>query len=188
MFFRSSVTNSAQLTRAISVLALSLSLAACGGGQTGNNASTSAPEGSSSPATNTTTSSEGKLDLGGNVALTGAGASFPAPLYQTWFQGLNKKYPSLRVNYQSVGSGAGVQQFTAGTVDFGASDVAMKDDEIQKVQRGVILLPMTAGSIVLSYNLPSVQQEIKLPRDVYTNIFLGNIKSWNDPKITAANP
>lgn len=188
MFSRSSVTNPAQLTRIIPVLALSLSLAACGGGQSGNNAGSSTPEGSSSPATNTTTSSEGKLDLGGNVALTGAGASFPAPLYQTWFQGLNQKYPSLRVNYQSVGSGAGVQQFTAGTVDFGASDVAMKDDEIQKVQRGVILLPMTAGSIVLSYNLPSVQQEIKLPRDVYTNILLGNIKSWNDPKITAANP
>ena len=190
MLLRSRVTNPAQITRAISVLALSLSLAACGGGQESQNNATSTTEASPGAATNTTTttSGQGKLDLGGNVSLTGAGASFPAPLYQTWFQALKQKYPNLQVNYQSVGSGAGVQQFTAGTVDFGASDVAMTDQEIQKVQRGVILLPMTAGSIVLSYNLPSVQQPIKLPRDVYTNIFLGKIKSWNDPKITAANP
>ncbi|OCQ92984.1 phosphate ABC transporter substrate-binding protein PstS [Nostoc sp. MBR 210] len=130
-----------------------------------------------------------KLDLGGNVALTGAGASFPAPLYTSWFTELNKKYPSLQVNYQSVGSGAGVEQFIKGTVDFGASDVAMKDDEIQKVpqDKGVILLPMTAGSIVLAYNLPDVA-ELKLPRAVYTDILLGKIKTWNDPKIKAANP
>jgi len=164
-----------------------MGLAACGGGQSGQNDATSTNEASPGAATNTTASNQGKLDLGGNVSLTGAGASFPAPLYQTWFQALKQKYPNLQVNYQSVGSGAGVQQFTAGTVDFGASDVAMTDEEIQKVQGNVILLPMTAGAIVLSYNLPSVQ-ELKLPRAVYSDIFLGNIKSWNDPKIAAANP
>jgi phosphate transport system substrate-binding protein len=182
---RPPVKNSAHLTKAISVLALTFTLAACSGQPTANNSGNN--EASPGSATNATASSPGKLDLGGNVTLTGAGASFPAPLYQTWFQGLNKKYPNLQVNYQSVGSGAGVEQFTKGTVDFGASDVAMKDDEIQKVQRGVILLPMTAGAIVLSYNLPGVQ-ELKLPRAVYSDIFLGKIKSWDDPKIKAANP
>lgn len=187
MVFHLPVKNPSHLTRTISVLALTLALAACGGQQGQNNASNTNEASPGGSATNTTnTSSSGKQD-GGNITLTGAGASFPAPLYQTWFQGLNKKYPNLQVNYQSVGSGAGVEQFTKGTVDFGASDVAMKDEEIQKVQRGVILLPMTAGAIVLAYNLPDVQQ-LKLPRAVYSDIFLGKIKSWNDPKIAAANP
>jgi len=169
------------------VLLLTLGLAACGGQQgSDNTASKDAPAGAAKDATAT---SPVKLDLGGNVALTGAGASFPAPLYASWFNDLNKKYPNLQVNYQSVGSGAGVEQFIKGTVDFGASDVAMKDDEIQKVpqDKGVILLPMTAGSIVLAYNLPDVA-ELQLPRAVYTDILLGKIKNWNDPKIKAANP
>ena len=93
----------------------------------------------------------------------------------------------MQVNYQSVGSGAGVEQFIKGTVDFGASDVAMKDEEIKKVDRGVILLPVTAGSIVLAYNLPDVP-ELKLSRAVYTDILLGKIKSWDDPLIAKANP
>ncbi|MFN6032725.1 MAG: phosphate ABC transporter substrate-binding protein PstS, partial [Dolichospermum sp.] len=157
----------------ISILALAISLAACGQNSAENNK----------------TSSSKKLDLGGNVELTGAGASFPSPLYQTWFAELNKKYPNLKVNYQSVGSGAGVEQFTKGTVDFGASDVAMKDEEIKKIpaDKGVILLPVTAGSIVLAYNLPDVP-ELKLPRAVYTDILLGKIKSWDDPAIAKANP
>jgi phosphate transport system substrate-binding protein len=86
-----------------------------------------------------------------------------------------------------VGSGAGVEQFTKGTVDFGASDVAMKDEEIAKVKQGVVLLPMTAGSIVLAYNLPAVKG-LKLSRQAYTDIFLGKIKTWNDPAIAKANP
>ncbi|MBU6229478.1 MAG: phosphate ABC transporter substrate-binding protein PstS [Cyanobacteria bacterium REEB459] len=145
-------------------------LAACGGG---------------------TTTSTGIMDktspLGGKVALTGAGASFPAPLYQNWFIELNKAVPDLQVNYQSVGSGAGVEQFTAETVDFGASDTGMKDEEIAKVKRGVILLPMTAGSIVLAYNLPGVT-DLKLARQTYVDIARGKITKWNDPKIAAANP
>jgi phosphate transport system substrate-binding protein len=185
MLFPSPVTNRSRLTKTISVLALSTTLAACGGQQAQNGATT----GESSPggATNTTATAPGKLDLGGNVRLNGAGATFPAPLYQTWFQALNQRYPNLQVNYQPVGSGAGIEQFTKGLVDFGASDVAMTDEEIQKVQNGVLLLPMTAGSIVLAYNLPGVEG-LKLPRDVYSGIFLGTIKSWNDPKIAAANP
>ncbi|TFI51629.1 phosphate ABC transporter substrate-binding protein PstS [Mastigocladus laminosus UU774] len=187
MLSRTSVIYKSRLTRTVSVLALAMSLVACGGQEAQNNTST----GDATPgaATDATASGPAKLDLGGKVSLTGAGATFPAPLYSRWFFDLNKKYPDLQVNYQSVGSGAGVEQFTQGTVDFGASDVAMKDEEIQKVpaDKGVLMLPMTAGSIVLAYNLPDVP-ELKLPRAVYTDILLGKIKSWNDPKITAANP
>lgn len=123
-----------------------------------------------------------------NVTLSGAGASFPAPLYQRWFSDFNKTNPSVTVSYQSVGSGAGVKQFTAGTVDFGASDVAMKDEEIKQVPQGVLMLPMTAGSIVLAYNLPDLQAPLKLSRAAIGDIFLGKVKKWNDPAIAKANP
>ncbi|MBH8562512.1 phosphate ABC transporter substrate-binding protein PstS [Nostoc sp. CENA67] len=181
------VTKNHRFTASLTVFALTLSLAACGGQQATNDTGTK--DGASGTAKDATASSPAKLDIGGNLTLTGAGASFPAPLYASWFTDLNKKYPNLQVNYQSVGSGAGVEQFIKGTVDFGASDVAMKDEEIQKVpqDKGVLLLPVTAGSIVLAYNLPDVP-ELKLPRAVYTDILLGKIKTWNDPKITAANP
>ncbi|WP_138501141.1 phosphate ABC transporter substrate-binding protein PstS [Nostoc sp. PA-18-2419] len=187
MLSRISVENSHKITGLISVLALAISLTGCGGQQTSDNTTTK--DSPSGTATDTTASSPAKLDLGGNVKLTGAGASFPAPLYDTWFTDLNKKYPNLQVDYASVGSGAGVEQFIKGTVDFGASDVAMKDEEIKKVpqDKGVILLPMTAGSIVLAYNLPDVA-ELKLPRAVYADILLGKIKSWDDAQIAKANP
>jgi len=119
--------------------------------------------------------------------LTGSGASFPAPIYLTWFKNLNKVNPNLTVDYQSKGSGAGVQDFLNKTVDFAASDSAMKKEDMAKVTEGVQLLPMTAGEIVLSYNLPGNPKGLKLPRDVYSNIFLGKITKWNDPKIVAAN-
>ncbi len=141
----------------------------------------------------TTTTADGTatdgeaIALGGNVALTGAGASFPAPLYQNWFISLNGEVPELQVNYQSVGSGAGVEQFTAETVDFGASDTAMKDDEIAKVARGTIMLPMTAGSIVFAYNLPGIEN-LRLSREAYAGIATGSITTWNDPLIVADNP
>lgn len=122
------------------------------------------------------------------VSLIGAGGTFPGPLYQRWFSEYNKQKPNIRVSYQPVGSGAGVEQFTGGTVDFGASDVAMKDEEIAKVKQGVILLPMTAGSIVLAYNLPDVKSGLKLSRQVYTDIFLGKINNWNDQSIAKVNP
>ena len=91
------------------------------------------------------------------------------------------------VDYQAKGSGAGIQDLINHTVDFAASDAGMTDEEIAKVDGGVLLLPMTAGEIVLAYNLPGVT-ELKLPRDVYPDIFLGNITQWNDPRIAAANP
>lgn len=121
------------------------------------------------------------------VKLIGSGASFPFPLYSKWFKDFSKENDGVRVDYQAKGSGAGIQDFINGTVDFAASDAAMKFDEIAKVDKGVVLLPMTAGEIVLAYNLDGVS-ELKLPRDVYPQIFMGKITKWNDPKIAAANP
>jgi len=192
MLFRINLINPNRLTTAISAMAIALSLAACGGGSTTSSSpspgDTAASPGAS-PVAATGTAANTKLALASDVAITAAGASFPAPLYQRWFQDFNKINPKVQINYQSVGSGAGIEQFTKGTVDFGASDTAMKDDEIAKVpaDKGVLLLPMTAGSIVIGYNLADVP-ELKLPRDVYSAIFQGKITKWNDPKIAAANP
>lgn len=186
MIFRIDLTKPTRLAASISVVALTVSLAACGG-QQGSDQTASSGGGGSSPAASNNAGAD-KLALKQDVQLVGAGASFPAPLYQRWFQDFNQKHPKVQINYQSVGSGAGVEQFTKGTVDFGASDTAMKDDEITKVgDKGVTLLPMTAGSIVFAYNLPEVTGEVKLPRQVYTDILLGKIKNWNDPAIAKAN-
>jgi len=187
MLFQINLNNPTRLAASVSVVALTVSLAACGGQNTANN---NAGNSEASPSAATNNAGSDKLALQQDVSLVGAGASFPAPLYQRWFQDINGKYPKVQINYQSVGSGAGVEQFTAGTVDFGASDTAMKDEEIAKVgdnKGGVLLLPMTAGSIVLAYNLPDVQGELKLPRQVYSDILLGKITKWNDPQIAAAN-
>jgi phosphate transport system substrate-binding protein len=122
------------------------------------------------------------------VTLQGTGATFPAPLYEKWFTEYNKEHPNIQINYQALGSGAGVKQFQQHLVDFGASDAAMTDEEIASVKDGVVLLPMTAGAIVLAYNLPTVTTELKLSRDAYIGILLGKITSWNDPAITKVNP
>jgi phosphate transport system substrate-binding protein len=118
--------------------------------------------------------------------LQGAGATFPAPLYQRWIAEYTKATPDLQINYQGVGSGAGIKQFTQNLVSFGASDAAMKDEEIAAVKQGVVLIPATAGSIVLAYNLPGVQT-LRLSREAYVGIFLGKITKWNDPAIVKSN-
>ncbi|MGZ8995049.1 MAG: phosphate ABC transporter substrate-binding protein PstS [Rhodospirillales bacterium] len=123
-----------------------------------------------------------------DARLIGAGASFPFPIYSTWFKDFSKKYDDATIDYQAKGSGAGIQDFINRTVDFAASDAAMTDEEIAKVKGGAVLLPMTAGEIVIAYNLPGNPQNLKLPRDVYPAIFAGEITRWNDPKIAAANP
>jgi len=119
--------------------------------------------------------------------LSGAGATFPAPLYQRWGVEYNKLFPAVQVNYQSVGSGAGVKNFTAGVVDFGASDAAMSDAEIAKVAKGVVMIPATAGEIVLAYNLPGVTK-LNLSREVMAGIYLGKVTKWNDAAIVKDNP
>ncbi|GAC1467083.1 MAG: phosphate ABC transporter substrate-binding protein PstS [Chamaesiphon sp.] len=162
------------------LVALSLSLSGCPSQNTTTTTTTS------SSSTSSTSSTSGG---GANISLSGAGATFPAPLYSRWFSEYNKLHSDIQVSYQPVGSGAGIEQFTKGTVDFGASDVAMKDEEIAKVpkSKGVVLLPMTAGAIVIGYNLPNVKN-LKLSQAVSADIFLGKIKTWNDPQITAINP
>jgi phosphate transport system substrate-binding protein len=119
--------------------------------------------------------------------ISGAGATFPAPLYQRWSVEFNKVQPGVKVNYQSVGSGAGVKNFIQGVVDFGASDAAMNDEEIAKVKQGVVMIPATAGEIVYAYNLPGVTN-LKLSREVMAGIYLGTVTKWNDPLIVKDNP
>ena len=126
--------------------------------------------------------------LNASVHVTGLGASFPAPLYQNWAVALNHRHPHIRVDYQSQGSGAGIENFIRGNVDFAASDVAMRDEDMAKVPQGVLMLPMTAGSIVLAYHLPGVPTGLKLSRAVYVGILSGQIRRWNDPQIQALNP
>ncbi|MBD2676558.1 MULTISPECIES: phosphate ABC transporter substrate-binding protein PstS [Nostoc] len=119
--------------------------------------------------------------------INGAGATFPAPLYERYAREVKKKYPDLKVNYQAIGSGGGIRQVTAGTVDFGGSDAAMKDDEIAKVKNGVILVPTAGGAVSVVYNLPGVDN-LKLSRATLPAIFAGQITNWNDAKIKADNP
>jgi phosphate transport system substrate-binding protein len=122
------------------------------------------------------------------VRLIGSGASFPFPIYSAWFKDYSRAHRNVTVDYQAKGSGAGIQDFINHTVDFAASDAAMSDEEIAKVDEGVVLLPMTAGEIVLAYNLPGKPKDLKLPRDVYPDIFLGKVTRWNDSRIVKANP
>ncbi len=121
------------------------------------------------------------------LTINGSGASFPFPLYSVWFSEFGTKTEGVRINYQSVGSGAGVRNIINRIVDFGASDAAMTDEEIAQVDGGVVILPMTAGEIVLAYDVAGVD-DLKLPRDVYPLIFAGEIDRWNDARIAAANP
>jgi phosphate transport system substrate-binding protein len=126
---------------------------------------------------------------GRTVALSGAGATFPATLYKRWFSEFSRLYPNIQVSYQSLGSGAGVRLFASGRVDFGASDVGMgaKERSTMASGAGVVQLPLTGGSIILAYNLPSVAT-LRLSREAYAKIFLGTITRWNDPLLVRDNP
>jgi phosphate transport system substrate-binding protein len=121
------------------------------------------------------------------VELTGAGATFPYPIYSKWFSEYAGK-TNVKINYQSIGSGGGIRQLTEGTVDFGASDAPMSDAEIAKLKVPVIHVPTVMGAVVLTYNVPEVTEPLKLTGDVVADIFLGKITKWNDPRIAATNP
>ena len=123
---------------------------------------------------------------GGSVSLTGAGATFPAPVYSKWFSDYGRAN-GVQVTYQSIGSGGGIQQVTAGTVDFGASDAPMSAEEEAKVP-GILQLPTVLGAVTVAYNLPGLQQPLKLSGPVLASIFLGTVTKWNDPAIAADNP
>jgi phosphate transport system substrate-binding protein len=119
------------------------------------------------------------------LLINGAGATFPAPLYTKWFADYHKLYPDFAFNYQAIGSGGGIQQITAGTVDFGASDAPMKDEQIAKIS-DVVHVPTVLGAVVVTYNAPV--KSLKLTPEVLASIFLGKITKWNDPALAALNP
>ena len=121
------------------------------------------------------------------LLINGAGATFPYPIYSKWFDEYAKVDPSVRFNYQSIGSGGGQKQITAQTVDFGASDGPMSDENLAKTPGKILHLPTVAGADVIAYNLPG-NPKLKLNSDAIVNLFLGNITKWNDPKIAALNP
>ena len=132
------------------------------------------------------------IALAGPVAaqanLNGAGATFPNPIYTKWFDGYAKK-TGVKINYQSIGSGGGIRQFTQGTVDFGASDSPMTDEQIASVKGNVAHIPTVLGAVVLTYNLPAVgTTKLKLDAATIADIFLGKISKWNDARIAAQNP
>jgi phosphate transport system substrate-binding protein len=122
------------------------------------------------------------------VSLHGAGSTFSAPLYRKWIAVYQADHPDILLNYDVVGSGEGLNRFIAGSVDFGASDILPGAESFASVKRGVVAVPVTAGMIVLAYNLPSLAGPLNLPRHVYSDIFAGRIKLWNDKAIQKANP
>lgn len=125
---------------------------------------------------------------GEKVLINGAGATFPAPIYTKWFQDYNKSNPTIEINYQSIGSGGGIKQLTAKTVDFGASDAPMSDEEIQKAGGNIVHVPTVLGAVVVTYNLDAVKKAIKLDGATIADIYAGRIQKWNDPKLVALNP
>lgn len=124
----------------------------------------------------------------GPLTVTGAGATFPYPLYSKWFYEYSNAHPGVNFNYQSIGSGGGIRQITAGTVDFGASDAPMKDEEMAKLPGPIFHIPTAIGAVTVVYNLKGVESGLKLTQDALANIFLGKITRWNDPQIASQNP
>ena len=128
---------------------------------------------------------------GGPVAaqgLTGAGATFPNPIYTKWFDAYHKK-TGIQINYQSIGSGGGIRQFTEGTVDFGASDGPMNESQIAAVSGNVLHVPTVLGAVVVTYNLPSIgDTKLNLDGNALVDIFMGRITKWNDPRLAKLNP
>ena len=150
----------------------SMTLAGCGGGNADSRDTTAGAARSS----------------GGSVDLTGAGATFPYPLYSKWFSDYAAK-TGVRINYQSIGSGGGIRQLSEQTVDFGASDSPMSDAEMAKAKGGPIVhIPMVLGAVAVTYNLPDVSAPLKLSGEVLADVFRGTITKWNDARVAALNP
>jgi len=122
------------------------------------------------------------------LLINGAGATLPYPLYSKWFYEYTKVDEGVNFNYQSIGSGGGIKQITAQTVDFGASDGALTDEQLKQAPGELFHIPLTAGAVVVTYNLPQISQRLKFSLDVVADIFLGKISRWNDPRIASDNP
>src|SRR5437660_7952348 len=125
------------------------------------------------------------------LSITGAGATFPYPMYSKWFDEYHKKNSNLEINYQSIGSGGGIKQVTEGTVDFGATDGPMNDDQLKAYQDkhgfGILHFPTVLGADVPAYNIPGVAAELNFTQDAIAGIFLGKITKWDDPVIAGTN-
>ena len=124
--------------------------------------------------------------LAGKLLINGAGATFPFPLYSKWFSQYNKLHPDIQINYQSIGSGGGIKQITERTVDFGASDAPLSDEQLQKAS-GVQHIPTVMGAVVIVWNLPGVQQ-LRIAPETLANIYLGKVTKWNDAALKKDNP
>ncbi|MBI3910101.1 MAG: phosphate ABC transporter substrate-binding protein PstS [Armatimonadetes bacterium] len=156
----------------LGILLAAVAAAGCAGGPGGEGAPPSGPR----PAPSA-----------GALRLNGAGATFPYPLYSRWFDTYSREH-GIQVNYQSIGSGGGIQQLKNRTVDFGASDAPLSDEEQKEMPAPVIHIPTVAGAVVLAYNVPDAPKGLRMSPEVVAGIFLGQIKKWNDPQITALNP
>jgi len=156
-------TTSARASLGIVLIVLLILVAACSPGSTGTQS-------------------------GGTVTLQGAGATFPNPLYQKWVSEFGKLNPNIRIDYQSIGSGGGIKQIQSQTVDFGASDAPMTDDDLKAAPGALIHIPTVLGAVVLTYNLQGVNHPLRFSSDVVADIFLGKITKWNDKRIKTDNP
>lgn len=132
-------------------------------------------------------SGPGASGPGGEARLQGAGATFPNPLYQKWFSEYNRANPGVRFDYQSIGSGGGIKQILEQTVDFGGTDAPMKDEDLKSARGEIFHIPTVLGAVVLTYNLPGAQGELKLTPEAVAGIYLGQITKWNDPAIASIN-
>jgi phosphate transport system substrate-binding protein len=128
------------------------------------------------------------LPAWGQTTINGAGATFPNPIYQKWFSEYHKAHSDVQFNYQSIGSGGGIRQVLAGTVDFGASDGPMSDEQLSQAKTKILHIPTVMGAVVPAYNVPGVSGELKFTPQALEGIFLGKITTWNDPAIAKENP
>ena len=128
------------------------------------------------------------LPLMGQTQLNGAGATFPNPIYSKWFSEYNKLHSDVQINYQSLGSGAGIRQLLNGTVDFGASDSPMTDEQLKEAKSKILHIPTVLGAVVPAYNVPGISGEVNFTPEALAGIFLGKISKWNDPAIALTNP
>jgi phosphate transport system substrate-binding protein len=124
----------------------------------------------------------------GQVLINGAGATFPTPIYSKWFSEYHRKFPQIQINYQSIGSGGGIRQMIEGTVDFGATDGPMTDEQLQQAKTKILHFPTVLGAVVPAYNIAGVTQDISFTPESLAGIFLGKITKWSDPELKKANP
>jgi phosphate transport system substrate-binding protein len=179
--------NFSRFTTLTALIAVSILPSGCGSGTKTSTNSTTTTTTAASPSDSASPAASGSPAAGGvSGTLSGAGATFPQPLYEKYSQEIRKAYPDLKINYQGIGSGGGIKQTISRTIDFGASDAAMTDEEIAKVPGGVVLVPTAGGAVSVVYNLPGVTG-LKLSNAVLANIFAGKITKWDDPQIAKDN-